>query len=112
MEQRGLDSKPQKLTEEQKQQRWKEVVDQAQEEVNNSTSDNNRVEQSEVVVDDFMRSEFEEYVPLEHHLMKYEMTNIIKQYSKTTPESELSVFNLYLGGRAKRKRKWQKLTKE
>lgn len=53
---------------------------------------------TEAKVGAFMSGKFPDYVPLQHHLMDYEVENILRQYSKTTAESELSVFNLYTGG--------------
>ena len=46
----------------------------------------------------FMQEKFPEYVPLNHHLHKYQMRAIQRQHSKHTPKNQMSVYNLYTGG--------------
>ena len=57
-----------------------------------------QIRDSENRIQEFMSTKFPNYVHLRHHLMDYQKANVLKQYSKTTPDEELSKFNLYLGG--------------
>ena len=57
-----------------------------------------QIRESEGRVERFMKRQFKRYIPLRHHLMGFQEANLIKQHSKTTPESELSIYNNYTGG--------------
>lgn len=56
------------------------------------------VREAEGRVGDFMQLQFPDYIPLRHHLMRFQQLNILKQHSDLTPAEELSVYNLYTGG--------------
>ena len=61
-------------------------------------------------VGDWMQHRFgDEYVPLNYHLMRFQEANLMKQYSDLTPEEELSVFNLYLGGEGQTEERMSKI---
>ena len=56
------------------------------------------VREVEGMVEDFMAARFKTYVPLKNHLMRYQMRNVVFEFSKETPASLKSKYNLYLGG--------------
>ena len=49
-------------------------------------------------LEEVMWKEFPNYIRLSHHLPRYQMRNIYKEYSEVTPEDEKSVWNLYTHG--------------
>ena len=58
-----------------------------------------QIRESELRVQKFMSRRFsKKYIALNHHLMAYQEANIMRQHSKTTPASELSVYNFFTGG--------------
>ena len=65
--------------------------------------------QAEGKIDDFMRDKFPSYLPLKNHNFDFERRNVMRQYSKMTPEDELSKFNLYTGGQGQTEEKFEKL---
>lgn len=58
-----------------------------------------QIRESEERVAKFMAKRFKnKYIALRNHLMAFQEANIMRQHSKSTPASELSVYNLYTGG--------------
>lgn len=68
-----------------------------------------QIRDSENRVGAYMGEKFPRYVHLKYHLLDYQKENLIKQHSKMTPEEELSVFNLYLGGENQTEEKFKKM---
>ena len=58
-------------------------------------------------VGEFMGQNFPRYVHLRHHLMDFQKENVMKQFSKTTPDSELSKYNLFLGSERHTEKKFE-----
>ena len=56
------------------------------------------IAETENLLEGFMADRFRQYVPLDHHLMGYQMRNVLAEYSKETPAALKSKYNLYLGG--------------
>lgn len=56
-----------------------------------------------------MSDQFHEYVPLNNHLHRYQMRAMQKYFSKTTPKSELTIYNLYTGGEGQTEERMGKL---
>lgn len=100
MKSRGVLQLARKLTAEEKtgrQKKFEQFVEKARRETEREDSCS-QMDHSETTVGDAMLQLFPDYVPLNNHLMRYEMANILKQHSKLTPASQLSVYNLYTGG--------------
>lgn len=57
-----------------------------------------QIRATETSIDDFMNDTIPEYVPLKYHNFRYEMRAQWREFSKETPNSEKSVYNLYVGG--------------
>ena len=58
-----------------------------------------QIRESEARVQKFMDKRFKKkYIPLRNHLMAYQEANIMRQHSKSTPASELSIYNFFTGG--------------
>ena len=56
-----------------------------------------------------MKEKFTPYVPLRNNTFDYEKINVMRQYSKTTPEDILTKYNLYLGGEGQTEERFEKI---
>ena len=65
--------------------------------------------EAETRIGDFMKEKFTSYVPLRNHTFDYEKINVMRQYSKTTPEDLLTKYNLYLGGEGQTEERFEKI---
>ena len=65
--------------------------------------------EAEGKVEDFMSVKFDSYIPLKHHNFNCERQNVMRQYSKMTPEDELSKFKLYTGGQGQTEEKFDQI---
>ena len=112
MKQRGTKQPRKVLTRMEKFNRDLKYVDfvDAKREAMNSYDDE-EMEKTSAKIDTTMKMMFSEYVPLKYHLQQYQITNLRKQYCKETPPSELSVYNLYLGGENQTEEKFNMMTK-
>lgn len=103
MRQRGIDDRPEpmpkKTAEERENQRenFVQYVLQARRECEEEELEQCR--ETENALEDHMKEKFgDEYVPMKHHLMNYQVKNLLKEHSKLTPQNEKSKFHFYLGG--------------
>ena len=110
MKNRGVASKRKQVDEDKKDQRLQDFrrYMSAARAVTEQVSLREMVE-AEGRIGDFMKSKFESYIPLRHHTFDYEKDNVMRQYSKTTPEELLTKYNLYLGGEGQTEARFEKI---
>lgn len=56
------------------------------------------VEEAQADVNEFMQLRFQDYIPLQHHLPRYKVTQYLDLHSKETPVEDKNLTMAYTGG--------------